>query len=98
MRRGSKPVRKCYPCLLNLGDRCWLYVYPRGQWREGRRCPGFENEAIYSEFEKWRKSPTVKTRKELRREFFRTPRAPKKQREELESELLRNQQALEGKE
>jgi hypothetical protein len=74
MRQSAKPVRKCHACLLNLVDECWLYGYPRGQWRGDRRCPGFENEDAYREFRLWRKQPTVKTRKELRREFFRTRR------------------------
>ena len=72
MHRNRKPVHECYTCLLNLGDSCWLYEYPRGQWRNGRTCPAFENEAVYDEFRRWRKQPQVKTRKVLRREFFRT--------------------------
>jgi hypothetical protein len=71
MRISRKPVHACYSCLLNLGDRCWLYRYPRGQWRGERRCPAFENDAVYEEFRRSQKQPTVKTRKELRREFFR---------------------------
>jgi len=74
MRRHNKPVRACHSCLLNLGDHCWLYRYPRGQWRRGRRCPAFENEDVYGRFRRWRRAPTVKTRKELRRDFFRTKR------------------------
>ncbi len=72
MRYSRKPVRKCHSCLLNQGDHCWLYRYPRGQWRGDRRCPGSENEALYREFREWEKGPRVKSRKELRREFFRT--------------------------
>ena len=74
MRRTLKPVRKCYSCLLNLGSCCWIYRYPRGQWRDGRRCPGFENEELYAAYLAWQKMPTVKSRRELRREFFRTRR------------------------
>ena len=70
MRLHSKPVRKCNSCLLNLGDRCWQYRDPRGQWR-GRRCPAFENEAVYEEFRRAQKQPTVKTREALRRDAFR---------------------------
>jgi hypothetical protein len=71
MRISRKPVHACYTCLLNLGDHCWLYSYPRGQWRAGRRCPAFENETVYARFRQDRKQPDVKTRKELRRQFFR---------------------------
>lgn len=74
MRRHAKPVRKCHACLLNLGDQCWIYKYPRGQWQHDRRCPAFENEAVYAEFREWQKEPAVRTRKELRRRFFRTKR------------------------
>jgi len=70
MHRTRKPVRECHSCLLNLGDICWLYAYPRGQWR-GRRCRAFENEEFYARYEEWLKEPTVKTRRELRREAFR---------------------------
>lgn len=68
MRRSGKPVRKCHACLLNLVDRCWRYASPRDQWRKGRTCPGFDNAALHAEFRAWQKRPTVKTRKELRRE------------------------------
>ena len=74
MRRSAKPVRKCRACELNLGDRCWIYRCPRGQWRHGRTCPGYNNEQLLARFREWQKRPDVKTRKELRREFFRTRR------------------------
>ena len=72
MRRSKKPVHNCYSCLLNLGDHCWRYEYPRGQWRGNSRCPSFENERDYDEYRRWLKQPNIKTRKELRREYFRT--------------------------
>ncbi|MDP6490747.1 MAG: hypothetical protein QGH42_13095 [Kiritimatiellia bacterium] len=72
MKKSVKPVRKCHACLLNLGDHCWLYRYPRGQWRGGKRCRAFDDETLYTQFRTWQKQPTVKTRRELRREFFRT--------------------------
>jgi hypothetical protein len=74
MRRSRKPVRKCYSCLLNLGDHCWLYRYPRGQWRHGHRCPALGREDVYTQFREWQKEPAVRTRRDLRREFFRTKR------------------------
>jgi len=72
MKRSVKPVRKCHACLLNLGDHCWLYRYPRGQWRGGRRCRAFDDKTLHEQFRTWQKQPTVKTRRDLRREFFRT--------------------------
>jgi len=74
MRHSAKPVRKCHACPLNLGDHCWLYQYPRGQWRGHKRCAGLTDDALHAQFEAWRKQPSVKTRKQLRREFFRTRR------------------------
>jgi hypothetical protein len=72
MKKSVKPVRKCHACLLNLGDHCWIYRYPRGQWRGGKRCRAFDDAKLHKQFRTWQKQPTVKTRRELRREFFRT--------------------------
>jgi hypothetical protein len=83
MRTSRKPVHACYTCLLNLGDHCWLYGYPRGQWRGGRRCPAFENPAVYARFHLSRKQPDVKTRKALRRAFFRGRRRTPVRRDRL---------------
>lgn len=71
MRQSIKPVRSCYTCLLNLGDHCWAYDYPRNQWRGKNECQAFENEDIYNEYRAWQKLSTVKTRRELRRVFFK---------------------------
>jgi hypothetical protein len=62
-----KPVRNCHSCLLNMGDHCWLYRYPRGQWRSDHRCRAFDNETVYDGFRLWQKQPDVKSRRELRR-------------------------------
>lgn len=74
MKQTAKPVHKCYSCVLNLGDHCWLYKYPRGQWSRKVGCPAFGDEDIYSKFREWQEKPKYKTRKELRREFFRATR------------------------
>jgi hypothetical protein len=74
MKQSAKPVRKCHACLLNLGDRCWLYRYPRGQWRDRRHCPAMDDADLHARFRTWQKQPSVKTRRELRQEFFRTKR------------------------
>ncbi len=73
-KSSQKPVRKCHSCLLNLSDHCWLYRYPRGQWRCGRSCGAFENEEVYEGFRLWQKQPAVKSRKDLRRMVHRQRR------------------------
>lgn len=75
MRLHQKPVRKCHGCPMNLGDHCWVYQYPRGQWRSGSICRIRSDVAVLSAFEQWQKQPTVKNRKVLRREEHRG-RAP----------------------
>ena len=71
MRTSRKPVRKCHACRLNLGDHCWLYTYPRLQWRDGKTCHAMDDETILHEFETWQKQPRIKTREEIRREMSR---------------------------
>jgi hypothetical protein len=84
MKRHLKPVRKCHGCLLNLGDHCWIYQYPRGQWRAWHHCRGREDVNLHESYRDWLKMPTVKSRKELRQNFFRA-----KRRVELHRELVR---------
>jgi len=71
MKPGPKPVRKCNRCLLNLGQHCWVFASPRLQWSK-KKCPGFENDELYLQYNKWQEEPHVKTRKELRQEIFRS--------------------------
>ncbi len=70
MRVTQKPVRKCYSCLLNLGDRCWLYDNPHDQWHRLHRCPGFGNQALHAEFQAWQLKPRHVTPRQQRRERF----------------------------
>ncbi len=72
--RCDKPVRKCHACLLNLGNYCWLYAAPRAQWRNSRTCVAFDNPEAYRCFRESRKEPDIMTRKDLRREMFRSRR------------------------
>jgi hypothetical protein len=72
MKPSRKPVRKCHACPLNLGDHCWAYDYPRGQWRGERRCPGQADAALQARYDEWLKEPRIKTGRELRRAAFRT--------------------------
>ena len=74
VRTSAKPVRKCHGCLLNLGDHCWHYRYPRGQWRHGRTCSARDNTDLHAQFREWQEAPTYATRRELRQRYFRTKR------------------------
>lgn len=67
----EKPVRKCHDCALNLGDHCWLFAYPRGQWRGARHCRAYGSKALEEAFVQWQKMPDIKTRKTLRQETHR---------------------------
>ncbi len=71
MHYHAKPVRKCHGCLLNEGDRCWLFAYPRGQWRNGRLCRAVGDDTLHKAYAQWKKQPDVKDRKTLRRETHR---------------------------
>jgi len=73
MKRHAKPVGACYACVLNLGDHCGIYAYPRGQWRS-RRCAGFDDPEIHRAYEALSREVQVKTRRELRQELFRSRR------------------------
>lgn len=57
-----KPIGPCHSCRLNLHDHCWLHASPREQWQDHKRCPSFENEEAYREFEEWKKKPSVEGR------------------------------------
>ncbi len=74
MRIGPKPVHGCTRCPLNLGNHCWAYAWPRRQWHH-RICPGRGNAALHRQFREWQEAPQVKSRKQLRQEAFRAPKA-----------------------
>ncbi len=76
MQYHQKPVRKCHGCGLNLGTHCWLFAYPRGQWRGERQCRAHGDPALEEALAQWRKLPDVKNRKMLRRETHRQRSVP----------------------
>lgn len=71
MREHHKPVRKCHGCPLNMGRHCWVFLYPRGQWRGGRECRFRHDAEVHEAYRQWCKRPTVKSRRMLRREAHR---------------------------
>ena len=71
MHQNEKPVRKCHGCPLNMGRHCWIFLYPRGQWRAGRVCRFRNDEVVHRAYVQWCNRPTVKSRKVLRREEHR---------------------------
>ncbi len=54
-----------------MGRHCWIYLYPRGQWRNGHDCPLRHDVMVHQAFEQWKKRPTVKSLKMLRRDEHR---------------------------
>ncbi len=59
-----------------MGNRCWGFEYPQRQWRQHRRCPGYENPEAYALHRAWKAQPDIKTPRELRQDAYpqRTPR------------------------
>ncbi len=54
-----------------MGKRCWKFEFPKEQWSGGKKCIGFGNKEFYAEYERYLAEPSVKTRREIRREIFR---------------------------
>ncbi len=75
-RRSNKPVRKCHACPLNMGDRCWGYSSPRTQWSHGRICPARYDETVHRLFALWQKQASVRSLREIRREFLHQRPSP----------------------
>ena len=71
MKVSEKPARKCHACPFNMGRHCWLYKYPRGQWRNSRHCGARDDVELLAAMRDWEGASSVKTRKDLRRESHR---------------------------
>jgi len=97
-KMSHKPVRKCHACKLNRGEHCWIYLYPRYKWSNGKRCPAYNHPLILRELEHWLKyQPEVKSKKELRRGLFRSRRKFAGQSELPEEEIKRILSYLQNK-
>ena len=66
-KRNQKPVRKCHDCELNLGDRCGVYSVPKEMWHH-RRCPGYQNQEMFRQYQAEQAKHPVDEAKEVRRE------------------------------
>ncbi|MFQ5713682.1 MAG: hypothetical protein ACE5GU_06585 [Candidatus Scalinduaceae bacterium] len=49
MNRNGKPILKCRGCILNLGERCAVYVDPYKRWYHSR-CLHYNDKEFYNEY------------------------------------------------
>ncbi len=49
MNRNGKPILKCRGCILNLGERCAVYVDPHKRWYHSR-CLHYNDKEFYNEY------------------------------------------------
>lgn len=58
---GTKPVRQCAGCALNLGATCAIFHHPSLKWKD-RRCEGYNNPMYIQHYEKTLKPQGVPVR------------------------------------
>jgi len=49
MHKKGKPVRKCYGCILNIGDSCAIYEEPHDKWHHSK-CTSYNDQELYSKY------------------------------------------------
>ncbi len=49
MNKNGKPVLKCYGCILNLDERCAVYVDPHDRWYYST-CLHYNDKELYNEY------------------------------------------------
>ncbi len=49
MNKNGKPVRKCNGCILNLGERCAVYVVPHDRWYYSM-CLHYNDKELYNKY------------------------------------------------
>ncbi|MDR4503267.1 MAG: hypothetical protein MRK01_00565 [Candidatus Scalindua sp.] len=67
MHKKGKTVRKCYDCILNLGDHCAVYEEPHDRWHHSK-CSSYNDKELYNEYLENQKKHPVDQAKELRKE------------------------------
>jgi hypothetical protein len=68
MNRKGKTVRKCYGCILNLGDHCAIYEDPHGKWHRSR-CTSYNDKELYNKYLSNLEKHSSKEAKKRRREI-----------------------------
>lgn len=63
---GTKPVRQCKGCALNLGDSCAIFHHPSLKWKD-RNCEGYNNPMYIRHYELTLKPQGARARKLERR-------------------------------
>ncbi len=74
---GSKPVRQCRGCALNLGATCAIFHHPSLKWKE-RQCEGYNNAFYIHHYETTLKADA--SRATARGASGAEPRAPTPQK------------------
>jgi hypothetical protein len=49
MNINGKTVRKCYSCILNVGNRCAVYKNPHEKWHHSR-CSSYNDKELFSKY------------------------------------------------
>ena len=64
MNRKGKPVRKCYGCVLNIGDSCVVYEEPHDKCHNSK-CTSYNDQELYRKYlEDIEKHPQKKAKKQ----------------------------------
>jgi len=64
VNRKGKTARKCYGCILNLGDHCAVYEDPHERWQHSK-CSSFNDKDLYNKYlENLEKHPPNKTKEQ----------------------------------
>jgi len=71
MNRKGKPVRKCYGCILNIGERCAVYKEPHDKWHQSK-CSSYNDQELYRKYledlEKLSQKDSKRRRREVSKE------------------------------
>ncbi|MCS6770749.1 MAG: hypothetical protein NZ740_01840 [Kiritimatiellae bacterium] len=70
---GTKPVRQCKGCALNLGDSCAIFLHPSLKWKD-RKCEGYNNPMYIRHYELNLKPEGARARKTVRVEKAKAAR------------------------
>lgn len=62
---GTKPIKECKGCELNLKTNCAIFHHPELKWK-GRNCEGYNNAMYIRHYENTLKLEGSRARKQVR--------------------------------